>query len=344
MNNRDYPALNVMKKCFVICALGSLCMGALAQDDYEVPRTEWGQPDLQGVWNFSSDVPMQRPPQYGNRQFLTAEEIEEIKARQAARDESSDAALNIEGVDESYNDFWIENAGIGDTVRTSHIIYPEDGRLPPFAEGAVTSQGMYGGETTGESRPVRIAAGGIGTDGPEDRGLSERCLIGFNAGPPFTPSLYNNNVQIFQSRDTAVIMTEMIHDARIVPLYDSAEALEALDEDVRLYTGDSKGYWDGDTLVVVTSNFNGLSTSFGGAGTSLHKTLTERFTRVDPVTVNYEFTVEDPATFTDHFTGIVPMTKVAGQIYEYACHEGNYGMVNILRGARVQERLEAEGQ
>ena len=319
-------------------------LAAFAQSDYEVPRTEWGQPDLQGVWNFSSDIPMQRPAQYGTRQFLTAAEIEEIKARQAASDAASDSALNIEGVDESYNDFWVENAGIGDSVRTSHIIYPEDGQMPALVEGAVGRQGMYGGETTGESRPVRIAAGGIGTDGPEDRGLSERCIIGFNAGPPFTPSLYNNNVQIFQSRDTAVIMTEMIHDARIVPLFESADAMASLDEDVRLYTGDSKGYWDGDTLVVVTKNFNGLSTSFSGVGTSLEKTLTERFTRVDEITVDYEFTIEDPGTFSDTITAVVPMTKVAGQVYEYACHEGNYGMVNILRGARVQERLEAEGQ
>ncbi|MDA0687140.1 MAG: hypothetical protein O2948_00740 [Proteobacteria bacterium] len=319
-------------------------IAAFAQDDYRAPRTEWGQPDLQGVWNFSSDIPMQRPAQYGTRQFLTAAEIEEIKARQAASDAASDSALNIEGVDESYNDFWVENAGIGDSVRTSHIIFPEDGQMPALVEGAVGRQGMYGGETTGESRPVRIAAGGIGTDGPEDRGLSERCIIGFNAGPPFTPSLYNNNVQIFQSRDTAVIMTEMIHDARIVPLFESADAMAELDEDVRLYTGDSKGYWDGDTLVVVTKNFNGLSNSFSGVGTSLEKTLTERFTRVDDITVDYEFTIEDPGTFSNTITAIVPMTKVAGQIYEYACHEGNYGMVNILRGARVQERLEAEGQ
>ena len=139
-------------------------------------------------------------------------------------------------------------------------------------------------------------------------------------------------------------MTEMIHDARIVPLFDSADAMASLDEDVRLYTGDSKGYWDGDTLVVVTKNFNGLSTSFSGVGTSLEKTLTERFTRVDEFTVDYEFTIEDPGTFSDTITAVVPMTKVAGQVYEYACHEGNYGMVNILRGARVQERLEAEGQ
>jgi hypothetical protein len=158
------------------------------------------------------------------------------------------------------------------------------------------------------------------------------------------PSLYNNNVQIFQSRETAVLLTEMIHDARIVPLYDFASDAQALDAEVGLWTGDSRGYWDGDTLVVVTRNFNGLSASFGQAGTSADKVLTERFTRVDELTVDYEFTVEDPATFTDSFTGIVPMTKVGGLLYEYACHEGNYGMVNILRGARAQERRDAEGQ
>lgn len=322
--------------------LGGSSLSLFAQD-YEAPRTEWGQPDLQGVWNWSSNVPMQRPSQYGERQFLTQEEVEEFARRRAAADAGSDAALNIEGVDGSYNDFWIENQGIGGNVRTSHIVYPENGRLPEVQEGVVEQQGVYGGITTGETRPVRITAGGIGADGPEDRGLSERCIIGFNAGPPFVPSLYNNNVQIFQNRDTAVLLTEMIHDARVVPLYDSKEAFDNLDDDIRFYTGDSKGYWDEDTLVVVTQNFNGLSASFGQSGTSYDKVLTERFTRVDPFTVDYEFTVDDPATYTDSFTGVVSMTKVAGLLYEYGCHEGNYGMVNILRGARVEERLAAEG-
>ena len=316
----------------------------LFAQDYESPRTEWDQPDLQGVWNWSSNVPMQRPSQYGERQFLTQEEVEEFARRRAAADAGSDAALNIEGVDGSYNDFWIENQGIGGNVRTSHIVYPENGRLPEVQEGVVEQQGVYGGITTGETRPVRIAAGGIGADGPEDRGLSERCIIGFNAGPPFIPSLYNNNVQIFQSKDTVVLLTEMIHDARVVPLYESKEALDSLDDDIRFYTGDSRGYWDEDTLVVVTQNFNGLSASFGQAGTSYDKILTERFTRRGPYTVDYEFTVDDPATYTDKFTGIVSMTRVAGLLYEYGCHEGNYGMENILRGARVEERLAAEGE
>jgi hypothetical protein len=318
---------------------GTFSLPSFAADDYVVPRTEWGQADLQGVWNFSSDVPMQRLSRYGDRQFLTAEEIVQATAQRAARDASSDSALPIGGVDESYNDFWIENAGIGDTVRTSHIVYPTDGKLPDLVEGAVARQGVYGGDTTGESRPVRISAGGIGTAGPEDRGLSERCLIGFNAGPPFVPSLYNNNVQIFQHRDHAVLMTEMVHDARVVTISDSADSQAALDDKLRLWSGDSRGYWDDNTLVVVTRNFNGLTQSFGVSGTSMDKVLTERFTRVGPVTVDYEFTVDDPSTYTDKFTAIVPMTKVAGQLYEYACHEGNYGMVNILRGARVQERM-----
>ena len=318
-------------------------LGSVAQD-YEVPRTEWGQPDLQGVWNFSSNVPMQRPSRFGDRQFLTREEVEEAARRRAEADANSDAALNIEGVDGSYNDFWIENAGIGGNVRTSHIVYPTDGRVRDLQEGVVARQGVYGGITTNDTRPVRISAGGIGADGPEDRGLSERCIIGFNAGPPMIPSLYNNNVQIFQNKDTAVLMTEMIHDARIVPLYDSEEELQALNEDIRFYTGDSRGYWDGDTLVVVTQNFNGLSSSFGQAGTSYEKLLTERFTRVGPYTVDYEFTIDDSATYTDRFTAIVSMTKVAGLLYEYGCHEGNYGMENILRGARVEERMAAEGE
>jgi len=328
-------------RCVLTATLIVIAGNSLAAESFLAPRTEWGQPDLQGVWNFSSDRPMERPAQFGERQYLSNDELEELRARQAAADEAGDSALPIPGVDESYNDFWVESAGIGDTVLTSHIIDPPDGRLPQLIAGAIASQGVYGGDTTGESRPVRIAAGGIGTDGPEDRGLSERCLVGFNAGPPFTPSLYNNNVQIFQHRDHVVIMTEMIHDARVVPLYDSPRDFPELSDRITSWTGDSRGYWDGDTLVVVTQNFNGLSTSFGSAGTSKEKVLTERFTRSGPITVNYEFTVDDPAAFSDTFTALVPMTRVAGQLYEYACHEGNYGMVNILRGARVEERLDA---
>ena len=327
------------KFTLLLAVAGGFSLSSFAADDYQVPRTEWGQPDFQGVWNFSSDRPMQRARSFGEREFLSDDEVKEIQAAKAAADAGSDSALPNAGVDESYNDFWIENAGIGGNLRTSHIVYPSDGRMPKLAESAVIQRGNYGGETTGESRPARVLAGGIGTEGPEDRGLSERCIVGFNAGPPFVPSLYNNNVQIFQSRDHVVLLTEMIHDARIVPLIDSPEDRPTLDENLKFWSGDSRGHWEGDTLVVVTRDFNDLTQSFSGMGSSKDKILTERFTRNGPYTVDYEFTIDDPTTFTDKVTAIVSMTKVAGLLYEYACHEGNYGMVNILRGARVQEEM-----
>ena len=315
---------------------------AFAQDDFVAPRTEWGHPDLQGVWNFSSNVPLTRPERFGDREFMTPEEIEELRARLAAADAASDQAVPRPVATDDpggYNDFWVESAGITDRIRTSHIVYPTDGQMPATVEGVEIVFGGLGDDVPGQ-RPVRFVVGGIGKDGPEDRGLSERCIVGFNSGPPFMPSLYNNNVQIFQNRDTAVILTEMIHDARIVPIGERPP----LDENIGLWSGDSRGYYEGDTLVVETRNFNGLTQSFGGFGHSEDKLLTEKFTRIDEFTVDYEWTIDDPSTFTDRMTVIVPMTKVAGQLYEYACHEGNYGMTNIIRGARAQEALAAEGE
>lgn len=338
-----------IKKLVIFSALSALAGYAAAQADsaYEVPRTEYGQPDLQGVWNFSSNTPMQRPKKYGNQEFLTREQIEEAIAQQEARAAAADAAaaqrvVNPDAPDATdnpggYNDFWLEVRGLGDTVRSSHIVYPLDGRVPAAVEGAPRQYGGLGPDVP-STRPVRYVVGGIAKNGPEDRGLSERCIVGFNSGPPFLPSLYNNNLQIFQNKDTAVIMTEMIHDARIVPLGDKPE----LDDDIRLWSGDSRGYWEGDSLVVVTKNFNGLRQTFNSTGANKDMVLTEKFTRTAFDTVDYEFTIDDPATFTDKITAIVPMTKVAGQIYEYACHEGNYGMVNILRGERMEEARASE--
>ena len=331
-------------KIKISTGFGSLLFGLffcnaalLAAENYQTPRTEWGQPDLQGVWNYSYNVPLERPTRYGERQFLTEEEIEELRAMRDAFDENSDAAIPNFGVDEAYNDFWVESAAIGEALRTSIITWPPDGRLPDFAEGAVVVNGRLAPDIESE-RPVRVIPGGIGKDGPEDRGLSERCIMGFNAGPPLVPSIYNNNLQIFQHRDHAVLMTEMVHDARIVPLVE----LPPLDEAIGLWSGDSRGYWDGDTLVVETRNFNGLTQSFGNAGISDTKFLIERFTRVSEDTLEYEFTVEDPKAYADRITGIIPLIKVAGLLYEYACHEGNYGMVNMLRGARAEEARAAE--
>ncbi len=322
-----------MKSIFKLACITCLIVPGIgmAADNYVAPRTEWGLPDLQGVWNFSSNTPMQRPSRFGSRRYLTDEEIAELQSRAAASDEASDAAIPGTGVDEAYNDFWIESAGLGRARLTSHIIYPENGRLPALQESAFRNQA---GQLP--QRPVRNAIGvNFATDGPEDRPLSDRCIVGFNAGPPVTPSFYNNNLQIIQNRDHVVIITEMIHDARIVPLDNRPHT----PEEIGFWTGDARGYWDGDTLVVETRNFNGLTTSFGAIGSSDNKQLTERFTRVAEDQVDYEFTLEDQGTFTDKVVGLIPLYKVAGQIYEYACHEGNYGMANILRGARVQEQL-----
>jgi len=247
-------------------------------------------------------------------------------------------ALNNDGVG-GYNTFWVEQAGRGDNLRTSLITYPTNGQVPERVEGVVVQTGGLGPDIEGD-RPVRLVVGGIGKDSYEDRGISERCIVGFNSGPPFTPSMYNNNIQIVQNSDTVVIMTEMIHDARIVPLNKEAH----IDDDIRLWTGDSRGYWEGDTLVVETRNFNDLTQSFSVFGSAKDKFLTERFTRIDDFTVDYEFTVEDPSTFKDKIVARVPMSKVDGQMYEYACHEGNYGMTNILRGERMEEARAAAGE
>lgn len=310
--------------------LGSAQVLAQA-DDYTAPRTEYGQPDLQGVWNFATNIPLERPAAFADKAYLTEEDI----ATLAARTEAGLQAINQAGTG-GYNTFWLEMGSSRDN-RTSLITYPENGRLPPIREGAPRISGGLGPDVEG-TRPVRFIVGGIGKDGPEDRGLSERCLVGFNAGPPFTPNLYNNNVQIVQNRDTVVIITEMVHTARIVPL----DGRDPIDGAIGQWSGSSRGYWDGDTLVVETRNFNGLTQSFGAYGTSEDKFLTERFTRTDPTTLEYEFTVDDPSTFTDRFTAMIPMAKVDGLIYEYACHEGNYGMTNLLRGARMEEQQEAE--
>jgi len=320
---------------------------AQTADDFVVSRTEWGQPDLQGVWNFNSNTPLQRPERFGTREFLTPDEVEIDRIRLEENRIAADAreaklVINPEAPPAGsnpggYNNFWYERAGIGENVRTSLMVYPPNGRLPERVEGASVHLANLGPDVPGE-RPVLAVFGGISKDGPEDRGLSERCLIGFNAGPPLTGGGYNANVQIVQNKDHVVILTEMVHDARIVPL----DGRDHIDEDLRLWSGDSRGYWDQDTLVVVTKNFSELTPSFSRFGNGKDKTLTERFTRVNTFTVNYEWTLEDPSTFTDKITAIVPMTKVAGQQYEYGCHEGNYGMANILRGERMQELRAAE--
>ncbi|MEE3291028.1 MAG: hypothetical protein VX206_09850 [Pseudomonadota bacterium] len=329
-----------MKK-LTSCLAGSFIALAspilFAQSDYQVPRTEYDQPNLQGVWNFASHTPVQRNESLGDREYFTTEENEENRELSVSTFEAR-AESHFDGVG-GYNSFWYERAAIGYDLRTSLITYPENGRIPPAVEGAFMQRGGVSEDFPSE-RPVRFVVGGIAKDGPEDRGLSERCIVGFNAGPPFMPSSYNNNVQLIQHQDHVVILTEMIHDARVVPL----DRNHNLTDDIRLWSGDSRGYWDGDTLVVETKNFNGLTQSFISSpyGDSYNKSLVERFTRVSADTVEYEFTIDDPSTFSDKITAMVPMTRVDGLLYEYSCHEGNYGMANMIRGERRQE-LDALG-
>ena len=305
------------------------------------PRTADGRPDLQGVWDFRTITPLQRPAALGDKAVLTAEEAAQTEAQWANIKFFDRPAREGEVI--AYNDFWLD---LGTTVvgtrRTSLIVDPSDGRLPPLVPNVPRQVASLDADLPG-ARPVLYRAGGIGADGPEDRGVGVRCILGFNSGPPMMPSGYNNNMQLFQTPDHVVVLTEMVHDARIIPLDGRAH----LPEEVQQWNGDSRGHWDGDTLVVETTNFTGKTASFNdnittaiGTGVTLH--LTERFTRVDAETLLYEYTIDDPTAFTRPFTVAQPMRKNSGQIFEYACHEGNYGMTNMLTGARIQEQAAAD--
>ena len=333
----------------LLLSIAVLWQALAADGDTTSFKTQWGHPDLQGVWNFSTEIPFERSEQFGEREFLTAEEINEIQARLAI--EAADGEIvepdpdladrDAPSTDErfvfGYDHFWYEMASIADTVRTSQIIYPKNGRLPKILEGAPRGSSGFLEDAAGE-RPVRTGSGGIGKDGPEDRGLPERCIMGLNELPPYRPSRYNNNLQIVQNKDHVVVVSEMVHNARIIPLDGRVHIPGSMEQ----WTGDSRGYWDGETLVVETRNFSFYTPSLASIGTGKEKVLTERFTRTDYDSLEYEWTLEDPATFSDKITAVLPMAKVAGQLYEYACQEGNYGLLNILRGAREEEKRAGE--
>jgi hypothetical protein len=308
-----------------------------------VPRTADGHPDLQGVWDFRTLTPLQRPEDRGDQAVLTAEEAAEIEARaaQSAIDADQPSEVRTEplpvGPVGGYNNFWFDRgAGVVDGNRTSLITSPENGRVPALQPG-VEMVTLSLGEDLPGTQPVRVRAAGIGADHWQDRGLAERCLLGFNSGPPIVPAGYNQNLQIFQTADHVAILHEMVHDVRIVPL----DGRPALPNHMRQWMGDSRGYWDGDTLVVESRNYSEKTSSFSpsvtmaaGDGTTLH--LTERFTRVADDTLLYEFTIDDMTTFTAPIVAQMSM-KRGEAMFEYACHEGNYGLPNILAGARQAE-------
>ncbi len=303
---------------------------AAAGATYTAPRTEYGKPDLQGVWNYSSDVPLERPKEFADRTSLTREE----RAKQnAAREASFDRLLSV-GVG-LHDKFWLDYVAQVEDLRTSLITYPENGRLPKLVEGVQRIGGLAAAFNDIKSTlPVRFFGGGIGKDGPEDRGLFERCIVGPNTGPPFTPGGDNNYMQIVQTRDYVMLLAEHIHDARIVPL----DGRPYVDGAPKRWYGESRGHWEGETLVVETKNFNTLTQSFNDTGTSEKKVVTERFTRVSHRTLNYEATIVDPRTYEDKIVLSVPMARFDGRVFEFACHESNYSMPMILSGERKAER------
>jgi hypothetical protein len=293
-----------------------------------IPRTPDGHPDLQGNWSFATITPLERPANLADKAFLTEQEARALESQAAARgnqDESRQRGT-VADVNRAYNDAWYDSGTkVVGTRQTSIVVDPPNGRIPPLTPD-------------GQARLAARAAARRGRgalDDPEARPLGERCLLGFNAGPPLTPSAYNNNIQIVQTPDNVMIMTEMVHDARIVPL----DGRPHLAPGLRKWYGDPRGHWEGETLVVETTNFSEKNL-YRGASENLK--LIERFTRTDAATLTYEYTVDDAATWTRTWTGRIPLTRLDADIYEYACHEGNRGMEGMLKGARVEER-EAAG-
>jgi hypothetical protein len=296
------------------------------------PHTPDGQFDLQGIWDFSTITPLERPSGLGNKQVFNEEEAavfeqeENLRQNRDLIDPKKGGAQYLPGSVVPYNEFWYErgNKIIG-SKRTSLIVDPPDGRIPPLTPSAQQKADAQAAAAREEQ------FGHVRADSWEDRSLADRCILGFNAGPPMTPGAYNNHVQIFQSAGDIVLVTEMVHEVRIIPVGRGPHAPSTF----RQYKGDSRAHWEGRTLVIDTTNFL-RETSLRGSSANLH--LVERLTRVDADSMVYEFTVEDARTWTRPWTAAVPMKKVPGPIYEYACHEGNYALPNILRGARVQER------
>jgi hypothetical protein len=301
------------------------------------PRTADGQPDLQGVWANNNATPLERPTALAGKVTLTEAEVAALKAK---ADElfsgDGDAAFGddlfiavLSGAKSftssdkttgNYNQFWIADRDFVDN-RTSLVTDPPDGRIPPLTPEA---QKRRGSPTV--DRNVR------GFNGPEDRSLSERCIT---FGVPRLQAAYNSYFQIFQTRDSVAILMETIHDARIIPI----DGRQHVGKNIRNLLGDSVGHWEGETLVVDTTNFSPKS-DFRGSHENLH--IVERFTRVSPNRINYEISIDDPSTWTKPWAAMIPLKLAHEEIYEYACHEGNEGMVGILAGARAQEKKAAE--
>ena len=307
--------------CLVITVAWLAPEGAAAQtqaaDDWTVSRTAWGNPDLQGVWSFATITPLERPESYADRDRLTDEEVTALNQDALTRGDQPPPP----GDPGAYNAFWFDRGE--STGRTSLVVDPPDGRIPFTAEGRAR-------------REARRALLRRPAHGPEDRTPGERCVHHSKAGPPMSAGGYNNHVRFLQAPGYVVIWTEQNHDARIVPLDGRPQIADA----IRQWMGDSRGRWEGDTLVVETTNFNGKA-AYQGAADGMQ--LVERFTRTAADTIRYAYTVSDPETYARPWTASIDLQPMHGDLYEFACHEGNYGMEGILTGARADER-EAAGR
>jgi hypothetical protein len=325
-----------------LAALG-VAGGAIAAETaapgkrWSIPRTEHGHPNLQGVWTSATLTRLERPDEFGDRLLLTPAEVRKIEGTEADYVANAAKPSDLQKANPDctnfqfgcgYNNFWIDRGSqvvdIGGQKRSSILIDPPNGKIPPL-----TAERQ---RQLSEQRRIRGRY-----DGPETLTLAERCLLSFGSasGPPMLPVLYNNHYQIVQSKDTVVILVEMVHDARVVRL-NGQHAPNA----VRKWMGDSVGRFEGDTLVVETTHFTNQE---GFRGATEHAKVTERFTRVAPDTIVYRFTVEDPKAFTRPFTGELALHATNDAIYEYGCHEGNYALPGILAGAREQEKTGQRG-
>ncbi len=315
MSHRPYASIYPLRAAVTLVLFALTSAG-------QVPRTPDGQPSLEGIWTNATVTPLERPRELEDQAFFTEEEAAEYEAQASERNDADRRNSDPEAdLRRAYNDFWWDRGtAVVSSGRTSLIVDPPDGRIPPL-----TPEAQARADDRAEARRLHPA------DGPEDRSLNDRCITRGNNGPPMLPGGYNNNYQIVQTQDHVVIFIEMIHDARIIPLDGSPH----LPENVRLWMGDSRGRWEDDTLVVETTNFTD-QTNFRGSGENLR--VVERFERVDENTLLYQFSLDDPESFASPWSGEIPMKTTEGPIYEYACHEGNYAMAHILAAARAEER------
>ncbi len=327
MRRRIHISMSVVAVVVAVASLSAVPVAAQS-----VPQTAWGQPDLQGIWDFRTITPLQRPEDLGDKEFLSEEEAAnaeqevvdrnaDLLTREARRTEATTSVdRGEEGAPGFYNNFWLDQGTrtVG-TRRTSLVVDPPNGRLPAMT--AAAERLAAAGRSYRDAHP---------SDSWVDRSSYDRCILGFNAGPPITPGGYNQNLQLFQTPDHVVLVTEMVHTVRVVPL----DGRPALDSDIQQWSGDSRGHWDGDTLVVETANFLAARR---WRGTTSNMRLVERFTRVDADTLDYTYTVIDPETWTSAWTASIPMRRTDVPMYEYACHEGNYSMPGILAGARADD-------